>query len=308
MNELITIIINVYNGEKFIKKCLDSVINQTYKKIEILIINDGSTDNTLKICKKFKDKRIRIITTKNLGLSMSRNIGIDNANGEYLYNLIKKYNVDIATSNPKVIFDYDFKKDRIKEKISLLDKEDMLKKILLAENMAGTTWNKLIKKNIYKNIRFEDKIINDVRVTYKLVLKTNKIIYSNQEKYYYLKNLNSASVMGYEKTERSIDFYKAINERYETIKKIYPNLIENEISLLRGIIKLYLIKNNDVKSFLEKQGANNLFIMHYSYKMLFSNIKFKEKIKLLLFRINPKFYILLGNIYREKKYKYKYKY
>ena len=71
MNELITIVINIYNGEKFIKKCLDSAINQTYKNLEILIINDGSTDKTLEICKKYKDKRIRIITTENLGLSGS---------------------------------------------------------------------------------------------------------------------------------------------------------------------------------------------------------------------------------------------
>ena len=85
MNKLISIIINVYNGEKYIKKCLDSVINQTYKNLEILIINDGSTDKTLEICKKYKDERIKIITTENQGLSFSRNVGIDNAGGEYLY-------------------------------------------------------------------------------------------------------------------------------------------------------------------------------------------------------------------------------
>ena len=66
MNDLITVIINVYNGEKFIDKCVKSVINQTYKNLEILIVNDGSTDNTLKICKSYKDKRIRIIRNINL--------------------------------------------------------------------------------------------------------------------------------------------------------------------------------------------------------------------------------------------------
>ena len=83
MNNLISVIINVYNGENFIEKCLDSVINQTYKNLEILIINDGSTDNTLKICESYKDERIRIITTENLGLSKSRNIGIENSKGNY---------------------------------------------------------------------------------------------------------------------------------------------------------------------------------------------------------------------------------
>ena len=79
MNELITVIINVYNGEKYIKSCLESIINQTYKNIEILIINDGSTDNTLNICKSYKDSRIRIINQKNMGLALARNVGIDNA-------------------------------------------------------------------------------------------------------------------------------------------------------------------------------------------------------------------------------------
>ena len=79
MNELISVIINTYNGEKFISKCLESVINQTYNNLEILIINDGSTDNTLKICEEYNDSRIRIITTENMGLSFSRNVGIENA-------------------------------------------------------------------------------------------------------------------------------------------------------------------------------------------------------------------------------------
>lgn len=77
--ELISVIINVYNGEKFIVKCLDSVVNQTYKNLEILIINDGSTDNTVSICESYKDNRIKIINQKNMWISLSRNVGIENA-------------------------------------------------------------------------------------------------------------------------------------------------------------------------------------------------------------------------------------
>ena len=85
MNDLISVIVNVYNGEKFIKKCLDSIVNQTYKNLEIIIVNDGSTDSTLSICNSYSDDRIKIITTPNQGLGLSRNTGIENANGEYLY-------------------------------------------------------------------------------------------------------------------------------------------------------------------------------------------------------------------------------
>ena len=81
MSDLISVIVNVYNGEKYIQKCLDSIVCQTYKNLEIIIVNDGSTDNTLDICNSYKDERIRIITTKNQGLGLSRNTGIDNSNG-----------------------------------------------------------------------------------------------------------------------------------------------------------------------------------------------------------------------------------
>lgn len=320
MNELITIIINVYNGERFISKCIESIIKQTYKNLEILIINDGSTDGTLEICKSYKDKRIKIITTKNQGLSLSRNIGIDSAKGEYLYfvdaddfieedtieylyNLCKKNDSNFSTCNPLVIFDYNFTKKQVKEKIILLDNYEMLKKVLLIENMAVTIWNKLIKKELFNNIRFENRIINDIVVTYKLVMKTSKIVYSNQRKYYYLKHKGCLSIDGYEKKERAIDFYNAIIERYNEVKKIYPNMIENDIGLLRGILKLYHIDNKEVKSFLKKQKTINLYKKIFSFKMMFAKIRTKEKIKILLFRINPILYTKT-----EKKYKKKYKY
>ena len=128
MEELITIIINVYNGEKFIKKCLDCILNQTYKNLEVLIINDGSTDNTLKICESYIDNRIRIINQENKGVTIAKNVGIDNAKGkylyfidaddfiekdtiEYLYNLIKNNNAEMATAKRKDIFDIERRKN-----------------------------------------------------------------------------------------------------------------------------------------------------------------------------------------------------
>ena len=272
MKDLISIIINVYNCEKYISKCIESAINQTYKNLEILIINDGSTDKTLEICKKNKDSRIKIITTKNQGLSMSRNTGLDNAKGkylyfidaddyidndtiEYLYKLIIKYDADLATCNPLTIFNYDFKKIEEKEIIKNIDNIEMLKKVLLAENVAGATWNKLVKKELYDNIRFENRIINDLVVTYKIVLKAKKIIYSNQKKYYYLKHKNAVTVNGDKNIERASDFYKASIERYNNVKKIYPNLIENEIGLLRNILRLYLVESKEVEEYLKKRKS-----------------------------------------------------
>ena len=80
----VSIIIPVYNVEKYLDKCLKSVLNQTYKNIEIIVINDGSTDNSLKICKKYKDKRIVLIDKENGGVSSARNKGLELASGKYI--------------------------------------------------------------------------------------------------------------------------------------------------------------------------------------------------------------------------------
>ena len=319
MKELISVIINAYNEEKYIKKCIDSVVGQTYKNLEILIINDGSTDDTLKICKSIKDKRIRIITTRNMGLSLSRNFGIDNAKGEYLYfidaddfieedtieylyNLCKKYNSDFSTCNSLVAFDYHCKRVKTKERIQVLSSSDMLKKVLLAENSAGTSWNKLIKKDLYKDIRFENRIVNDIVVTYRLALKCDRIIYSNQKKYVYFKHESSISTHGYENINRAIDYYDAILSRYDKVKQNYPKMAENDFSLIRGILKLYLIENPEVGDFLKEKNAMDLLKKTYSFKLYFAKVRLKEKLKLILFKINPRLYIKVGLKYR-KKYK-----
>ncbi len=317
MNELISIIINVYNGEKYIKKCIDSALNQTYKNIEIIIVNDSSTDKTSNIINKYKDKRIRIINNKkNLGLSLSRNIGIDNSKGKYLYfidaddyidndtikylyNLIKKYNSDIATCNPLEIYNYNFKVNDRKEVIQSISNIEMLKLILLSINRSGCIWNKLISKDLFNNIRFPNRIINDVLVLYKLVLKCNSIVYSNQIKYYYLRHKNS--ILGKHKIEHSIDCYNAILERYNDIKKIYPDLIENDISVLITIVTLYGHNNKDLNMFLNKNRAITKYKKLFTLKLLKTKLSKKDKLKLILFRISKNFYMFILNIYLKMK-------
>lgn len=312
MDELISVIINVYNAEKYIKKCLESVLKQTYTNLEIIIVNDGSTDGTLEICENYADNRIRIINQNNMGLSLSRNVGINNSKGkylyfvdsddfieedtiEYLYNLVKKYNAKIATCNPLDIYDYSFVKKNQIEEISLLSKEDMLKMVLLVENRAGTIWNKLIKREMFDNLRFENRIINDVVVVYKLVLKADVIVYSNQIKYYYLHH--SDSILGRKNVEHSIDLYKACIERYKYIKNIYPDFIENEICIMSVIMILYLQQNKKLQDFLKEANALGIFKKMFTFKILTCKMKLKEKIKILLFRISPIIYKKIINMY-----------
>lgn len=315
MNDLITVIINVYNGEKFIKKCLDSIINQTYKNLEILIVNDGSTDNTLKEIKKYKDKRIKVITTKNQGLSFSRNTAIDNAKGEYLYfvdvddfiekdtidylyKLITDYDVKIATCDSLKIKNYDFRKVEKEEKVEVYTSEEMLKLNLLSIiNHSTCTWNKLYKKEIFNDNRFNNPIINDLSLTYKLFITAKKIVYSNQIKYYYLIHDTNVTLKKRENLDRLIGFYDTIIDKYNYIDKIYPNMYENKIGLLIDISVFYIRKNKEFHKYLKEKKAVKLYKKYYSLKIFKYKLSKKIKIELLLFRISPKLYKFFANIY-----------
>ncbi|MBQ9297863.1 MAG: glycosyltransferase [Clostridia bacterium] len=318
MDELITVIINVYNREDLIQKCLESVINQTYKNLEILIINDGSTDNTLKICESYKDSRIRIITTENMGLSMSRNVGIENSKGEYLYfvdsddfieddtieylyGLCKKNDVKLSTCMSNTINNYNFTKKESKEKVKIIDSYEMLKKVVIAKDTAGTTWNKLYKKELFDNIRFEKRIVNDIVVTYKVVIEAKKIAYSNLKKYYYLKHKDAITIKNRNHSDRAMDLYNAAYERYNYLKKIYPNFLENDIGMIRNIIKVYLTSNSEVEKFLKEQEAFKLFKELFSPRILTSRIGFKLKSVIVLFDINPKLCKKIWGIYDKRK-------
>ncbi|MBR1413910.1 MAG: glycosyltransferase family 2 protein [Bacilli bacterium] len=315
---MVSVIINVYNGEKYIKKCLDSVVNQTYKDLEIIIVNDGSTDKTLSICKGYKDKRIKIINQENMGLALSRNVGIDNANGdylyfidaddfieldtiEYLYNLSKEYNSDFVTCKSKDIFNYEFEVTNEEEQINIITAKDMLKKVFLVEDNAVATWNKLVKKELYDDIRFENKKVNDIAITHKVIMKTDNIIYSNQIKYYYLKNDAGICRKQREDVQRNIDMYEAALERYNYINNVYPNFIENNIGILELTTRLYLRNNKKVIDVLNRKNIITIYNKLFSLKILKCKMRRNLKIRLIIFRISPKLYKFIINMYLKVK-------
>ena len=176
----ISVIVPVYNVEKFIKRCLDSIINQTTKDLEIILVNDGSTDNSGKICDEYAklDNRITVIHKENGGISSARNIGLDVATGEWiafvdsddyiekdmyevLYKTAIEKNVDICacffkylTVDNKILFNLTQEqldmngKYNSKEFLELIYKDEYMNGICVA------TWNKIYKKNIFTRYRY----------------------------------------------------------------------------------------------------------------------------------------------------------
>lgn len=211
MSELISIIIPFFNIEEYFNECLESVINQTYKNIEIILVNDGSTDNSLEIAKKYKEKdaRIKIFTTKNQGAAKARNFGLTKANGEFisfidsddivdndyiefLVKLNNKYNKKIVCLEP------DSFKNKVIEKLEnektvVYEVKDALKDLFLTKISSGIT-AKLFHKSLFFNNKFNDYLIaEDFELLFRIFKEVPSIAYSYNKKYHY--RIRDGSIM-----------------------------------------------------------------------------------------------------------------
>lgn len=212
--ELISIVVPIYNVELYLKRCIESIQRQTYSNIEIILVNDGSTDESGNICEEYAkaDKRIKVLHKKNSGLSGARNVGIANAHGKYiafidsddfvkenfiqtLYELIESNKADIAICNYIRGKESTFQNSNCKTKIKIETycAEEMLKnwhgKYKHQETVA---WNKLYLKEIFDkyNICYPEgwRCGEDVYATHQIVAKANKIVITNEVLYYYFDN------------------------------------------------------------------------------------------------------------------------
>ena len=242
----ISIIVPVFNVEKYLSKCIESLVKQTYKNIEILLINDGSQDNSLNICKEWekKDGRIKVFSQRNQGLSEARNTGIKNAKGNYicfvdsddlvlsdfieiLYYLIKKYGCEIAQVNFIEKTDDEIeKKINIEKQIfneKILSSRDMIKGLTTNDHKKNViVWNKIYKKELFENLSFKNgKIYEDEFFTWKVFMKCKKIAVSDKILYVY--RIRKNSIMNLQRKKISIknlDYLEALEERMETFKNI----------------------------------------------------------------------------------------
>lgn len=235
----ISVIIPVYKVEKYIHESIQSVINQTYKNLEIILVDDGSPDLCGKICDEYADldKRIIVIHKKNEGVSQARNTGIDISTGKYiafldsddyinlryfevLYNNLVEKEADISVCS-YIKFD-DGKKientvDTFEECIELNREEAMLNLYGKYRGEYVVPWGKLYKSKLFEKIRFpKDKIHEDCFINYKLYFNSDKVVYDDSKLYYYRQRddsitggiANKGRLDSIESIEEQIDFYK----------------------------------------------------------------------------------------------------
>lgn len=198
----ISVIIPVYNTEKYLSRCLESIINQTYTDLEIICVNDGSTDNSAKILEEYakKDKRIKVISQNNRGLSMARNVGLKHMSGqyvsfidsddwidveyyEYLMYQIKYNNADIAMSGMRIVHDRNISNNATPNLVT----NNFVKKVKNLPN--GSVCDKLFKSELFKGIEFpRGRYYEDNIVLITIMQKSNIVAFSNYVSYYYFVN------------------------------------------------------------------------------------------------------------------------
>lgn len=214
--DLISAIVPVYNVEKYLYRCVDSILKQTYENFELILIDDGSPDNCSQMCDELseKDSRIKVIHQENQGLSAARNSGIKIAKGNYLtfidsddwisntmfedlINLIKEKNADISICNFIVTDGNAIYKKNTKAEEKLYSKDEFMKIILRVNSnrCIHYAWGKLYKKDVIdKNEHYPVGMLNeDVEGMFKAVLKSEKIAETNKIGYFYYENSESIS-------------------------------------------------------------------------------------------------------------------
>lgn len=256
----ISIIVPIYNAEKFIKKCVDSLLNQTKKELEFILINDGSTDKTHDILKTYKDKRIKYFKNKNQGIGKTRNFGIEKATGKYiifidsddhiepttceeLYNKAIKEKADVVVCDFFKVYD-----DGSIEDINLPSfKTSKLKdnpNILIDINLSP--WNKIYSTKLIKdnNIRFAEGIkYEDVPFVSEALDRANKIAKLDKKLNYYVIHGNSETTV---RDKRIFDILKIVDMIRKYFKnKTYMNDIVDKLTV--RIVTNYNIQQRQQK-------------------------------------------------------------
>lgn len=303
--DLVSIIVPIYNVEKYLKKCVDSILKQTYMNIEVILVDDGSPDNSGCMCDDYKknDERVKVIHKRNGGLSSARNEGLKIATGkyiafidsddyishdyiEYLYNNIIKYDADISIILPLNFSVSPNIKKYEKEQIKIYNGEDSLYAMLYQKEFDNAAWGKLYNKTIVENIDFPlGKLYEDIGTTYKYLLKAKVVVFSSLQKYYYLQRKDS--IMGSKFKIKEMDYIYQSEIMMKDIEQIgNKNLLKAaHCRYVNANFSILLkIKHNNIYKNERKKIITN--IKKYQKEVFFDkNCRLKTKLGLFLLRI-----------------------
>ena len=297
--EKVSIIIPAYNAVKFIDRCVNSVLQQTYEELEIIIINDGSIDGTLALCNQYKeqDKRIRVVNQCNKGVAAARNVGIQNVTGDYilfvdaddwiepdmvkiLLNAINEQEaVDIAfcssdnaETSKQVI-------RRISLEKEIWDSEKQQEEFLIHKRMTGMLWNKMIRAKLFDGIFFDETVGygEDAQVLWKVLKKSRNMIVLHDVLYHHVLDGNSISHQTY--SHKKYSAIKVWEEIEADVNKNYPqwNFLVQERLLVTATYTYYEMKCSQYRNKEEQYHLRK--IVRKNIKVLLKKNRMSWKMK-----------------------------
>lgn len=325
MNELISVIVPVYNVEKYLRKAVQSIQNQSYKNLEIMLINDGSTDSSGDICDELaaSDSRIVVIHKKNGGVSTARNEAQKLAKGNYviyvdsddyiheemiqsLYEQLIAENADVSSCSVMNVYQNSQTPQCSDENLYFVyNQEEFLREYLIGQRVQGTLGNKLIRKEITDQLEFPvGKIYEDAYYHLQLVQVAKKYVVHTKPYYYYYHRNQSLTTNPYH--ERDLVYLDVYQKFYDLVQQQYPRII-NEAFFRLSYAYFYIFDKMLLESDFEKINQFKL-VRDYLKKnaiQIAKNTIFQKgrRIAALALKINIYLYrkLMLANMEKNKK-------
>ena len=310
-NELISIIVPVYNVEQYLKRCIDSIINQTYRNLEIILVDDGATDNSGKLCDELAklDNRIKVYHKKNGGLSDARNYGVERAIGDYigfvdsddyidaemyekLYEAIKKEDVDVAECNFRFIYSNRIANYTEDNYYLILNRDEYTKEYVNMNRVFGAAWTKLIRSSLAKEIKFpKGKLFEDGFYSLELMKKARSFVIFDSPYYNYVMRENSITNSKF--NEKNLDLIEIADDIYDYVVSTYPYLKKEADR--RKMYSYFntldaIIVSPDYNNKLYYNNIKVYFHKNFLQLLMNNKISINRKIRLLIMLINKKMY------------------
>ncbi|SDN22130.1 glycosyltransferase family 2 protein [Alkalicoccus daliensis] len=309
---LVSVIVPVYNVEKYLEECIESIINQNEKRIEIILINDGSNDRSLEICKKYVswDERVILINQNRKGVSAARNTGVKRASGQYigfvdsddwilpdmyenLLDLALEHKSDITICGHARQFGSSLTEFRTDQELLVLNKENGLRELFRGNVYRFALWNKLYERKCFNEILFpEGRIHEDLAVAHQLIMNSELILVTSRTGYIYRHR---------EKSILTTRFHIGRMDSFEAWDNIIKDLMRAHPEVMSEVWRRYaywIFDNIQIilKQINDKEEANQQFTyisknLQKNYKAIKKNERLNRKDKLKLFLISKNFYI-----------------
>lgn len=316
-NKLISIILPIYNIEEYIDRCMQSLLKQTYTNVELLMIDDGSTDGCKEICDSYLnvDKRIRVFHKENGGLSDARNYGIKHSHGEYitcvdpddfvdadyieyLYYLIKKYNSRMSICQHRVHYDNGTIKELGTAGDEILDSEKCLERMLYHDVIDTSAWAKLYHRSLFDTVEYpKGRIFEDIGTTYALIMQCDRIAVGYESKYNYIFHNNS--IVNGKFNPNKLDLLDMTDKMASDVRLKFPNL--SKAIIRRQVYARFSTLNQMllIKGFDEKRHEIIEFI-NRNRKNILNDDKApnRDKLAVILLCINYRLYKIIWTKYR----------